>query len=650
MTSIFVGPTMDYMSTSNTVDSQGTHSRHWEKLTERIYLFRDSCNVYAVAGPNGAVIVNAGTGAWIDRTDELPAKPLALCCTHHFRDHSAGAAVAADAGIQVFAPFWEREFFEDAEGLFQRRETYIIYDNIWDLYGPTRSVTNVKWLEDWDVVKAAGLRFEVIPTAGVSPGAVSLAVTVDSRRVVFCGEVIHSPGRIARIAPLQYDYNDLTGALNLIYSLGTIRRTGVDVLAPSLGPGLIERPDEAIDMLEKNLRTALGARSGYSGRLRQLQERMPLSKISESVYQAHHTEASTYFVISRTKEVMAIDFGYDMSYRNGSSYPYPRNRMSTLHSIDELEAITGRRKIDAVIVTHFHDDHVNGIPQLQRLFGTKCYAGENFAPILAHPDRFAFPCTWPVAIDVQPIPLDGTLEWNEFTFRVHPMSGHTRFSTVVEFEADGKRFAATGDQYFFLDFEHPGDGPCMHNHVYRNGAVLSSFHDSNRIMERIRPDFLLPGHGRAYQVPQTFYERIGEYADLYRSIHTDLMPLDAGDTHFEVDSRAAWLEPYRVHIPSSSGPSNSGKSRFPVEFTAHIRNPYPHRAVLTARVHGPDGWTGDPVLVTIGPRAEGEALIAVHPPAGVTCRRQPVTLEIRSETDLFGEVAEALVTIGHPVF
>src|SRR5690242_18054342 len=110
---------------------------------------------------------------------------------------------------------------------------------------------------------------------------------------------------------------------------------------------------------------------------------MPLTKITESVYQAHHTEASTFFVISRTGEVMAIDFGYDMVYGVGSGYPYPRNRMSTLHSLDEIEKITGRRRIDAVVVTHIHDDHVNGIPQLQRLFGTRCYAGDTFADILA---------------------------------------------------------------------------------------------------------------------------------------------------------------------------------------------------------------------------------------------------------------------------
>ena len=42
--------------------------------------------------------------------------------------------------------------------------------------------------------------------------------------MAFAGEAIHSPGRMARIAPLQYDYNDLGGAVNAYWSAGELRR------------------------------------------------------------------------------------------------------------------------------------------------------------------------------------------------------------------------------------------------------------------------------------------------------------------------------------------------------------------------------------------------------------------------------------------
>ena len=68
----------------------------WQPILPGVWLFRDSCNVYAVQGPDGMLIVNAGTGAWLDHLDELPARPVALVCTHYFRDHAAGASPGDD--------------------------------------------------------------------------------------------------------------------------------------------------------------------------------------------------------------------------------------------------------------------------------------------------------------------------------------------------------------------------------------------------------------------------------------------------------------------------------------------------------------------------------------------------------------------------
>ena len=57
----------------------------WQKITHDIRLFKDSCNVYAVTGSEGLLIIDAGTGAWLDHLDALPATPTALLLTHYFR-------------------------------------------------------------------------------------------------------------------------------------------------------------------------------------------------------------------------------------------------------------------------------------------------------------------------------------------------------------------------------------------------------------------------------------------------------------------------------------------------------------------------------------------------------------------------------------
>ncbi|MFQ5796697.1 MAG: MBL fold metallo-hydrolase [Candidatus Bipolaricaulia bacterium] len=67
-----------------------------------------------------------------------------------------------------------------------------------------------------------------------------------------------------------------------------------------------------------------------------------------------------------------------------------------MHSLDGLRKNFGIDRIDVVLVSHFHDDHVCGVPVLQRLFSTECWVAENFADLLEHPEAHCFPCTWPV--------------------------------------------------------------------------------------------------------------------------------------------------------------------------------------------------------------------------------------------------------------
>lgn len=611
----------------------------WEPVAPKLWKFQDSCVVYAVEAPQGMVAVNAGTGAWVRCADQLPKPVTAVLCTHFFRDHAAGAAVAADRGIPIYAPYWEQEQLADASGLFQRRETYIIYDNIWDLYAPVRDIPVSGLLLDWDTTTVSGLDITVVPTPGASPGAVSLECTVGQQRVVFCGEVIHSPGKIPRIAPLQYNYNDLPGALNAVASVRTLLAREADVLAPSMGPSLITEPASALRELEENLRFAVAERPGYLDALATL-DSDPVHRVTDHLFQLNYAESSTYILVSESGKALAIDCGYRRHTPTGASYPFPRNRRSSIHVVDALRRATGIESFDVVLVSHFHDDHVNGIPVLQRLYGTRCWAGENFAPILADPMAYSFPCTWPEKMDVEALALRTPVRWEEYELTLYPMSGHTRWSTLIRFEVDGLVAMVTGDQYFFQGFGDPGESPSMHNHVYRNGARLESFRDSNDILLDVQPDLILPGHGPAYRSNDQLFRRIEEYERTYRDLHIRLMPLGDDDIHFDVDSRAAFLVPYRVHVRQAQT----------LRFRATVRNPYNRDAVAHLRLVSDEGWEGPEAEVPLAPRGEKAADVEIVPPDGTRCRRRPVALELVADDRPFGQVAEALVTIGHPVW
>jgi len=612
----------------------------WEQVLPGVWRFRDSCNVYALESGEGTLIVNAGTGRWLEHLDTLPQRPAALVCTHYFRDHSAGAVAAAERGIPVYVPEGEQAIFADPVQHFRQRDTYIIYDNLWDLFAPIEAVTVAGVLRDYERTTLAGVALEVLPLPGVTFTQSGIGVTLPSgQRAVCCGEAIHSPGHLARIAPLQYNYNDLNGAVQAHYSAQMLRDWQPDVLLPSLGEPICVQADAALAQLQENLRQLVAVRPGMTGQLDQLASE-PLQRVTDHVWLDRHSMANTWYVLSESGKALAIDYGYHTTSCAWNYYSKPERRRALLHGLDGLKRQFGIEKVDVVLVSHFHDDHVCGIPVLQRLHGTECWAAENFADLLETPDAHCFPCCWPVPARIdRRLPLDEPFTWEEYTFRLHPMNGHTRFAALIGFEADGKRFAHTGDQYFFTNgVERFDTNGRAQNHVYRNGALLDGYRESGKWMFDWRPDIVLQGHQPAMFTDEAFFRHIAAWTEDYAETHRRIMPLGDEETHFNLDSWGGWIWPYRTHIPSAR----------PIPLTVTVRNPLPKQATLHLRLVGPKGWQGSETTLTAEARAEVSCPLTILPPG--PCRRQPIAVELSTDDRLFGQVAEALVTVGEGDF
>ena len=85
----------------------------------------------------------------------------------------------------------------------------------------------------------------------------------------------------------------------------------------------------------------------------------------------------------------------------------------------------------------------------------------------------------------------------------------------------------------------------------------------------------------------------------------------------------------------------------PLKFRAYVRNPLPQAAELCLQLVGPDAWLSREVRINAGPREEVSADLEITPHEGVLCRRQPIALELTVGGQAYGQIAEALVTIGH---
>jgi glyoxylase-like metal-dependent hydrolase (beta-lactamase superfamily II) len=598
------------------------------------------------SGPNaGITIIDAGTGAWVAHIDELPLPVKALACTHYFRDHSAGAATGSgcrNSGLRSGVRAVRSSRIPDQH--FRERETYIIYDNLWDLYAPITPIQVTGTLRDYDRITLAGTEFDVLPAArGNNVADADSAFTLaDGRRAVLCGEAIHSPGKLARIAPLQYNYNDLSGAVQCHYSAIQLSHYSADILLPSLGSPITANVQDALSLLQENLLALVGVRPGVSGALAH-QKSARLHRVTDHVWKDSHSVANTWYIISDSGKALALDYGYNSATCSGwQSYARPARRRALLHGLDGLKEMFGIDRIDVVLVSHFHDDHVCGIPVLQRLFGTECWAAENFADLLEYPEAHCFPCNWPVPSRVnRRLKLDEEFKWEEYTFRLHPMSGHTRFAALIGFEADGKRFAHTGDQYFFNNgVTSFADNSRSQNHVFRNGALLDGYQVSGEWMLNWKPNVVLQGHQDAMWTDAAFFRHISEWTMDYAELAKRIMPLGEAEAHFDLDSWGGWIWPYRTHLKDAS--------KFALTIT--VRNPQPTEAELTITPALPAGWSSDPpqVQLNAAARQEVSTMITVTPVGA--CRRQPIAVDLGVNNKRFGQVAEALVTIGFEQF
>ena len=581
----------------------------WQLVLPGVLMWPDSCNVYAITGPDGILIVDAGSGEWIDHVCELPGRPVALACTHFFRDHSAGAARAArDLGVRVLVPEREMELFSDPHEHFRARKTYLVYVNYWDHFAPIDPIPVAGVLRDYERIEVAGLEIEVIPLPGATMNQVGLGFDVPgtSQRAVCSGETIHSPGRVPRVAPLQYNYAGLWGAVEVWHSAADLRRRGVDVLLPSLGAPILADADGALDAVQHTMEALCETRPEEAGELEAARldgGRPSLTRLSEHVWLAQHSASSCAFVVGPSGAALALDYGYH-AQRWWNGYPFDTYRARVLaHTLDALRAEAGIERIDVVIPSHYHDDHVAGIPLLQRSQGTECWAHEGFADLLERPEAHQFPCDNPIPTRVDRRLRDGeSVTWEGIDFRLEASSGHTRFQNLIGFEIDGLRYAHTGDQYGFIPKSsrqthtvEPVKGDAIsdwaavvhqENHVYRGGAHLDSFAHSGAWLKAQRPDIVLSGHWAPFRADEAFYDLIDERTQRYEDVHRRAMPLAETDVHFDVDSWGGWLWPYRLHLADGETAT----------VRATVRNPMPHAATLEAPPRWPVGlgrWGGN---------------------------------------------------------
>src|SRR5215216_920717 len=604
------------------------------QITDQLYIFHDTCNVYILCSGREAVLVDFGSGDVLDHLAEIGVDRVTdVLMTHHHRDQGQGLARAVQAGIRIWVPHTEQDLFHSVDAHWQAREIYDNYNVRQDRFSLLESVPVTGTLEDYQVRQFGDHVVTVLPTPGHTPGSISLLVEMKARRILFSGDLIVSPGKVVSLSATQWTYNGAEGVAASIASLLDVQDRHIDLLLPSHGDP-IDNPQPAIALLVERFWELLQRRK-QNPRLFQLRERpyQPVMPAGEGrtgqgtphLLMHRASMANMYVLLSESGKALFLDFGYDFV----TGIPAGSDRASRrpwLYTLPKLKEQFGVRKVDVVLPTHYHDDHVAGCNLLQKVEGTRVWAAENFADILENPAFYDLPCLWydPISVDRR-LPLGQPIRWEEYTLTLHPLPGHTRYAVAIEFEVDGLHVLATGDQY-------QGDDGLAWNYVYQNRYSVGDYATTALLYDRIRPDVILSGHWQPLRVTPEYLQKIAVDAEALDRLHRELLPEmpDLGAEGF-----LARITPYQSTVPAGE------TSLFEVE----IRNPFPLPEEAMIQVVVPRGWEVEPAVQTRQISGVHQFSFKVTPPRGLAVRRARLAVDLTIAGQRFGQQAEALVTV-----
>jgi glyoxylase-like metal-dependent hydrolase (beta-lactamase superfamily II) len=475
------------------------------RLSANLALFRDTCNVYVVRGPEGCLCIDFGSGAWLPALAALDWGPIRrVYLTHHHADQCAGLLSRASWPFEIHAPAAAKPLLSPqgvAAAAKLRRHgpvppSYLLLE---------RGLDQVLFdCNGWSDQFWGTRRLRFLSTPGHGPDGVSLLMDIDGRQVVFCGDAAHAGGVIWQPYHLEWDHWTASGAEAALQGVRRLQGLGIDLLCPSHGPVVRDRPRAMLATLRTRLQRFIEAKGpicpGEPDRyLEPIGMDAGWAQILPSLY---HFGTNGYLLLSGTGE----GFVYD---------PFSGD----LPALDHLLSTLGPIRLTAMSASHVHRDHIDGVPALRRR-GVKLWLHPTVAALLKDPAAIDMP--WlpyePILPDAL-LPRRGQWTWNEYTFHVAPFAGQTWWHCAMMTTIDGQRVFFGGDSFQPASRWNGTGGFCAYNACSFAGFIASS-----RLIRAWKPQIVANGHNTYHRFAASQYARIERWAKRAQQAVKNLCP------------------------------------------------------------------------------------------------------------------------------
>jgi glyoxylase-like metal-dependent hydrolase (beta-lactamase superfamily II) len=465
------------------------------QISANLFWFRDTCNVYLIRDGSTAVLIDAGSAAVLDHIADIGVEQIEwVLHTHHHRDQCQGDPRLIEHGAQIAVPAREAALFEKVDSFWRLRSTYDDYDtsSVWNSLAQPITVSHR--LRDHEVFEWRSLEITTQPTPGHTRGSVTYLSQIDGQANAFSGDLIAASGHVDTIHDLQWQYGmpDALGAA--MHSATLLASKPIKRLLPSHGQPIGDAAG-ALKTLAVNLNELFGLLSEVRKHRLWFHHPhsvdQPKTQILPHLWANTHSVSNTYALVADDGRTMLMDYGFP------SFDHFFADKRFVEHSLVELRAVAGIKSVDVVIPSHYHDDHLAGVPWLQQTQGTQAWIYDRFAEMVARPSDWKVPCLLEEPIRVDRAIADGErVTWGDWSFDVFHMPGHTWWAMGLVGEVDGARVALTGDNLLAgalspLRAAYP---------IYRNRMRIDSIATGVRRLIDFEPEMLLTGHTGAIEV------------------------------------------------------------------------------------------------------------------------------------------------------
>jgi glyoxylase-like metal-dependent hydrolase (beta-lactamase superfamily II) len=606
-------------------------------LSEHLLVYHGPINVGIVRDGQRALLIDCGDEGVTRALSKLGiTKVEQVVLTHHHRDQACGAHDLAAAGAKIGVPAAERPYFDDPAKYWDDSHLWRVSESFRpDRLLLTEPLRVDEAFADGHQMTFGPAKLSVLNTPGHTEGAVSYLVEVDGNRVVFCGDCIYDEGRVWDVYSLQKGFSQggqriggyhgfMGDRWRLVESLGRLKDLRPKVLVPSHG-NLISEPDKAIDALARRFETcyenyvAISALrhyfpklfTDYAGRPGQ----MPIRPGIKPPDCLRHF-GTTWILVSQGGAALVMDVG-------------------SPGIVDQIKRLLGEGRIKSVEglwVTHYHNDHTDGIPRFQQEFDCPCITDRRVAEVLTDPRAWRLPCLAPEPIRVHRPMQDGqSWQWHEFKLTSYFYPGQTLYHAALLAENEGLRMLFIGDSHTMSGI----DDYCAYNRNWLGRDV--GFQYCISLLEKLQPTHLFNPHvDLAFTFTPGEIRFMRDNLDRRERLFGELVPWD----HANYGLDPSWV---RCH-PYTQEAKQGEKVRLKVVITNHSAKPQTAacRAVLPRALGGrPTPW----VETQVPAKAEKDLPLGFPLPPHTRPGRYVVPVDVKCGPWNLPQFAEAIVDV-----